>query len=80
MPNLICICNRVSHKDIARIVSKFPDATLPDVIVKTAASASCGRCKHELKTVYNRLKEKQNLPDKPTQLSIAFDFSDKFDL
>ncbi|MFW6327124.1 MAG: (2Fe-2S)-binding protein, partial [Bacteroidota bacterium] len=74
MSRLVCLCNKVTQKEIALIVSKFPHATLPDVINKTAASTSCGRCKSELQDVFKKLKSKYSSRANNSQQVIPFDF------
>jgi bacterioferritin-associated ferredoxin len=74
MFRLICLCNKVTEKEIARIVSKYPAATLSDVINKTAAPTSCGRCKSELQDVFSKLKSKYSTHKDRSQQVIPFDF------
>ncbi|WP_010662840.1 (2Fe-2S)-binding protein [Marinilabilia salmonicolor] len=75
MSKLICICNRVSEEAIKKIVSRYPEATLQDIVNKTAASTSCGRCKTELQSVFERLKEQSSGNRQNVQLTLPFDFS-----
>lgn len=74
MSRIICLCNKVTEKEISRIVSKYPNATLSDVINKTAASTSCGRCKSELQDVFSKLKSKYSSQANNSQQVIPFDF------
>ncbi|WP_291861862.1 bacterioferritin-associated ferredoxin [Marinilabilia sp.] len=75
MSKIICICNRVTEEEIAKIVSKHPIALLQDVIIKTAASTSCGRCRSELESVFETQKQKYLTDEARGQLSLPFDFS-----
>ncbi|WP_462319038.1 (2Fe-2S)-binding protein [Marinilabilia sp.] len=69
------MCNRVSARDVEKVFSKHPQATLQDVKRITSASASCGRCRSELEAFVKKIRSKQ--PDAPPspQLTIPFDFS-----
>ncbi len=75
MSKLICICNRVTEQEVAKVVSRYPQAELQDVINLTAASSSCGRCKTELEDVFNNLKALHSRQKNGAQLYIPFDFS-----
>jgi len=74
MSRIICLCNKVTEKEIASIVSKYPHASLADVINRTAASTSCGRCKSELEDVFGKLKSKYSSQAEKSQQVIPFDF------
>jgi len=76
MSKIICLCNRVSDKDVEKILFKYPHASLQDVMIQTAASTSCGRCRNELETFVEQLKNKQPTPVPSPQLTIPFDFSE----
>jgi bacterioferritin-associated ferredoxin len=72
MSRLICLCNKVSNKDVSRVLSKYPQAGLQDIINLTAASTSCGRCRIELEHIVKQIKE-NNKSAPSGQLSIPSD-------
>jgi NAD(P)H-nitrite reductase large subunit len=75
MSKIICICNRVTEEEIVKIVSRHPTAMLQDLINKTSASTSCGRCKSELELVFETQKQKYFTDEVRGQLSLPFDFT-----
>jgi bacterioferritin-associated ferredoxin len=64
----------VSEETIKKIIVRHPEATLQDVINKTGASTSCGRCRTELEAVFQKLTENSSDKNKSAQLTLPFDF------
>ena len=74
MSKIICLCNRVDSRDVEKIFSKHPHATLQDVTNLTGASTSCGRCRNELRTFVEKIKSEQPPLTPSSQLTIPFNF------
>ncbi|MGQ1890594.1 (2Fe-2S)-binding protein [Thermophagus sp. OGC60D27] len=75
MTQLICICNKVTTKDVKKILSHHPHADLEDIIRITSAASSCGRCKGELTAYVEKTKQEISQKDNTGQLTLPFDFS-----
>ncbi len=60
MSRLICICNKVSEKEIRKLLKKSPLATVGDVARVSRASTSCGRCYNEMKNFIEQYQKKDS--------------------
>jgi len=69
MSPIICRCKNVTRKEIETVIIKLSNCSLEEVIAISKASTGCGRCRPEVKEIFEATKRK--LPEN-NQLFIKF--------